>query len=528
MATGSRHESYLFVLLHILMRLLLLCLLLFPPIISSLDADFPALWELHAHEAAPTHIPNVAHFIYVFVQEVGWTEYIAIRSARDFLHVDTINIWTPPGAVFPGEMWERILALPSVVVRTVDMPDSVFGHQVMKPAHVADLVRLRVMYEEGGEKKSRDSIGIVDCTDSCLTGIYMDTNLVAFRSSDDVLFNTSLRPTIMAIEGNVGLCNALIISQPRSPFLQRWMEKYTKFDDDLWNNLSVAEPYRMYEAGDPDISVLDDHAWFYPMYNDNSRGFYTMWLGKSWHDIDRSYGVHFWAWPDSPIPHMLDPQTARTIDTPLFCHLRKLFDDLDGDGYVATPPALNPNCSVVRVEGLVEHARGLFADFGFEGDKEDIKWVDGSGNRLHGWAPVGTARVEDRGTGGQCRHFDAGSWAVLPVPADYDAREGSVVVSLRLDDVDWSQVAWEGREVLLAKIRVENRGQILLDLARRSISSHETELRFRWETEDDDIESMNDRVDWYSVARYAYSSLVSSLYPFQISSFHLLFPGPFG
>jgi hypothetical protein len=156
MATGSRHESYLLV-LHILMRLLLLCLLLFPPIVSSLDADFPALWELHAHEAAPTQIPNVAHFVYVFGREVGWTEYIAIRSARDFLRVDTINIWTPLGAVFPGEMWKRILALPSVVVRTVDMPDSVFGHKVMKPAHVADLVRLRVMYEEGGEK-SRESL----------------------------------------------------------------------------------------------------------------------------------------------------------------------------------------------------------------------------------------------------------------------------------------------------------------------------------------------------------------------------------
>jgi hypothetical protein len=82
-------------------------------------------------------------------------EYAAIRSAHDVLQVETINLWVPDGPI-PGEMWMRILAIPSTVIRRMEVPDTVYGNELKAPQHVSDIIRLKVLWEEGGENAILD------------------------------------------------------------------------------------------------------------------------------------------------------------------------------------------------------------------------------------------------------------------------------------------------------------------------------------------------------------------------------------
>lgn len=131
---------------------LFLCILELRAVVA-VDVDFDGLISRLALEnsSIPVYIPKVVHFVYVTLESVGWAEYAAVRSAVVNLHADTINIWVPIEGDFPDEMWPHILQIPGVVVRRVEMPDTVYGHKVEQQAHVSDLVRLQVMYSEGGE-----------------------------------------------------------------------------------------------------------------------------------------------------------------------------------------------------------------------------------------------------------------------------------------------------------------------------------------------------------------------------------------
>lgn len=122
------------------------------PVVYSLDADFDGLISSPASDLPiPAHIPKVVHFVFVTLRPVGWIEYVAIRSASVNIQAEKINIWAPKEGNFPGEMWERIFEIPGVVVRRVEMPDTVYGNKVKFQAHVSDLVRLKAVYSEGGE-----------------------------------------------------------------------------------------------------------------------------------------------------------------------------------------------------------------------------------------------------------------------------------------------------------------------------------------------------------------------------------------
>ncbi len=197
-----------------------------------------------------------------------------------------------------------------------------------------------------------------------------------------------------------------------------------------------------------------------------------MWLGKSWWDIEVNYGVHLWHWDAMPVPRLFSKDVVREIDTSFFCAIRKLFDDFGGDGYISTPVKEDRNCLVVWMETLVPHAQGLLASYDFSEDSSDAKWVDTSGNHLHGWAPNGTAIIHQPDESVE-RHFSAGSYAVLPVPADYDARVGTIHIGIRFDGHEWAS------NVQLAKLRIEGHRELLISVV-RDAQPEVVRVRFQW------------------------------------------------
>ncbi len=114
------------------------------------DVDFGGLIASPPSHPPPYEIPKVAHFIHSQVHRLTWLDYACIRTAFEYLGVGKINIWVPLGADLPGDVWKRVQEMSNVVIRRIILSNSVWGIPVVHPAHVSDIVRLKVVYEEGG------------------------------------------------------------------------------------------------------------------------------------------------------------------------------------------------------------------------------------------------------------------------------------------------------------------------------------------------------------------------------------------
>jgi len=180
---------------------------------------------------------------------------------------------------------------------------------------------------------------------------------------------------------------------------------------------------------------------------------------------------------------MLTPESVRTIDTPFFCHIRHLFNDL-GDGYIAQDYQTNPSCSFVDMATLGPSTDTLMADYQFAHDT-DIKVIDTSGNRLHGWAPHTTGLPFDISpfatsptaiTPQQVREFRPLQFLVLPLPTDYDGRTGTLQTSLLLQNG-----FADGRDstVTLAQVRMDDDSKFLLRLLRSGTTGN-TSVQVEW------------------------------------------------
>ena len=145
------------------------------------------------------------------------------------------------------------------------MPKTVWGARIDMPQQQLDIIRPKILYEEGGNSFAKwQSASFETDTDS---GIYLDSDLVALKSSDDVVYNNSTRSTVMALQHKGdGIPNGLIMSKPRSPFIERWIQQYKQIKNrNLWDQLSTSRPHAVYTDMDPDLTVLDGHSWFSPL-----------------------------------------------------------------------------------------------------------------------------------------------------------------------------------------------------------------------------------------------------------------------
>ncbi len=318
------------------------------------------------------------------------------------------------------------------------------------------------------------------------TGIFLDSDLVAFKPSDDVLRTNNAMSTIMArrLEPQ-GIPNWLIMSKAGSPFLKKWMREYkgewdlsndeSTWKEDSWGKMSVDTPTGLAEDGALDLTISDGHAWFYPLASesDSDVSLQKLGFGKTWDSVDESYGTHVWHW-DGGMRDLVIPETVRTIDTPLFCQLRPLFDDLDGDGYTATTPRKNANWSIARAARLKTSNHNMFSDYRMAGDEHDIKWVDSSGYRLHGWALNGT-RLRSDAVNGTHRMIGELSFVVLPVPFGWDERQWTARVEFELDPG-----TLDGKDLVgLFKIRTEADGDIIVRVGNQQGLGYTMDVEWR-------------------------------------------------
>ncbi len=222
-------------------------------------------------------IPKKIHYIFGLkkdfsLKEFSYINYLCIKSAKrlhsDF-RISMSYVFTPKNNYW----WDKTMEELIDDQYQLDNNEIVGGQTAVHAEHIADLRRLLILQERGG--------------------IYLDVDVLCLKPFDPLLFHK----TVMGLEEFdstvVGLCNAVILTQSDSSFIQRWIESFQyEFDGNDWNKMAVRVPHQLYLVSNKDIHV-EPNISFFP-YNWHTivdlycyDPYYHPWL-------DNSYCLHLW------------------------------------------------------------------------------------------------------------------------------------------------------------------------------------------------------------------------------------------
>lgn len=182
-------------------------------------------------------IPNIYHFVFGLrpqTEPFHLMHYVCLASCLEVNRPDrvVVHLHNQPY----GPLWDRIY--PHIEVQPIleheRRLDLNYRDDTIKRfayAHVSDFIRLRVLHEQGGVYADMDTLFVAPPPaalfgESCVMG----------RERVDVGAPSSP-------EGS--LCNALIMAEPGSPFIQTWIERMPGAFDGSWSNHSTFLPYRL-------------------------------------------------------------------------------------------------------------------------------------------------------------------------------------------------------------------------------------------------------------------------------------------
>ena len=268
-------------------------------------------------EQKMSRVPKTLHYIFGMASDFGgkpWSlvHHVCLKSAVERI--------APQNTLFhyehepKGPWWELSRELVTPV--RIKAPREIFGRPLDHVAHRADVVRLQTLIEHGG--------------------IYLDADVLVHRSFDDLLNHQ----TVLGEEGvhaHWGLANAVILAEPRAPFLCRWLDEYRSFRGEVWNEHSVQLPKKLASEHPSEITVLPSNAFFWPLWTED----HLEWIFASNRPIavDQSYANHLWetvAW--KKYLEDLTPRSVRSVDTNFHVWARPLIDGVP-DNYGAPSPA---------------------------------------------------------------------------------------------------------------------------------------------------------------------------------------------
>ncbi|MBI3704977.1 MAG: hypothetical protein HY244_14295 [Rhizobiales bacterium] len=190
-------------------------------------------------------IPNRIHFIFGLEPTFGgkpfsFVHYLAIATAAIVNRPDEIVLHYMHRP--DGEWWER--AEPLLRLNRVRAPETVYGRTIKHFAHKADVLRLQILKSEGG--------------------IYLDADTLCVSPFSPLL----VHQTVMGIEANAGLCNAVVLAEKGSPFIATWLEAYRDFNADDWRTHAVCLPYKLSQLHPDQVHVEPEFSFFFPTYDD--------------------------------------------------------------------------------------------------------------------------------------------------------------------------------------------------------------------------------------------------------------------
>lgn len=241
-------------------------------------------------------IPNILHFVFGMAPDFGGKpfslcHYLSVRSA--------VELNKPVQAIFhyqyepTGEWWDK--AKPLLTLNIVAAPDSFMGQPLYHVAHKADVIRLQALKETGGIYLDLDTISVKPLTgflnNSFVIGQELKPKWVPKNWRQRLKYKLGL---IKDRSGATGLCNAVLLSEKDSEFVNLWLEEYKTFRskgrDKYWNEHSVIVPERLTATHPGKITQAGPYAFHYPLYD--QAGLRSMFEERT--DFPEAYLHHLW------------------------------------------------------------------------------------------------------------------------------------------------------------------------------------------------------------------------------------------
>ena len=271
-------------------------------------------------------IPDNYHFVFGLKPQVepfhiAW--YLCLKScmeinspARVFMHYH----YEPY-----GPWWDRIKPeLEMVYVDEVDFikkNKNYRAHQEglfikskdLQYAHQADFIRLQALSEHGGVYADIDTLFVKP-----YPAEFFDAHCVMGRETT-------------ANEAET-LCNAVILAEPESIFIETWLQRMYEVFDGSWNRHSCIEPALLSRQIPEQIKVVDREYFFHYLYNAQSL---AALLGSVDEPADKVCSIHLWShlwWDPSRNDFirfhngMLTEEFIRQVDTTYNMLARRFLD----------------------------------------------------------------------------------------------------------------------------------------------------------------------------------------------------------
>ncbi len=254
-------------------------------------------------------VPRIVHYIFGMAPDFGgkpWglMHHVCLMSAVKHIRPDKIYFhyqYEPT-----GPWWT--LSRPYVTLMPMTAPTEVFGNPLPHVAHRAGVTRLRALARWGG--------------------IYLDADVLVQKSFDDLLDY----PIVMGEEGegaHHGMADAVIVSEPNSQFISRWLDSYRTFRskgrDEFWAEHAVWVPRDLAKQYPDEIHVLPHTAFFWPLWTDD----HIKWIFASTRPISGgAFANHLWESVAWKYVGELTPGIVRQVDSNFHRWARPYLDDL--------------------------------------------------------------------------------------------------------------------------------------------------------------------------------------------------------
>ena len=149
------------------------------------------------------------------------------------------------------------------------------GRRLYHVAHKADVVRLQALKEHGGIYLDLDTICVKP-----LHSLYGHSFIIGQELKPEYIPKNWRQKIKYAIRKRFhgetknevnGLCNAALLAEKGSPFVNLWLDTYSSFRskgrDKYWNEHSVFVPIKLAGENPGKITLLGPYAFHYPLYN---------------------------------------------------------------------------------------------------------------------------------------------------------------------------------------------------------------------------------------------------------------------
>ena len=200
------------------------------------------------------------------------SHYIAVKSA--------IELNKPQEVIFhyefepQGEWWQRIK--PYLTLNQVKAPTQFMGREIIHVAHRADVVRLQALRDTGGIYLDLDTICAKPLTDllhhKFVIGKELKAPYVPKNWRQELKYSIRKRlGLIPSATEEAGLCNAVLLSEKDSTFVNLWLQEYKSFRsrgrDKYWNEHSVVVPEQLARQYPQHLTIVGPYAFHYPLYH---------------------------------------------------------------------------------------------------------------------------------------------------------------------------------------------------------------------------------------------------------------------